>query len=107
MKLTKEQIKTLSQWEQNFHTAIEADWCRHPGRAGLRTIYDIYTQATGDTRRFNDNCSGCIVSLVRDCGRLYYQEKALLEAEKKVGVKKGKVTAEKKVAVRTTKNNAV
>lgn len=76
MKLTKEQIETLSQWEENFNTAVKADWTRNPGRAGLLVIYQIFTQVTGDTRRFNDNCNHCILSLVRDCGKLYFQAKA-------------------------------
>ena len=75
MKLTKEQIETLSQWEYNFNCAVKADWTSNPGRAGLQVIYDIFTQATGDTRRLNDNCSHCILELVRDCGKLYFHDK--------------------------------
>lgn len=75
MKFTEEQFKALSAYEQKFHTAIIADWCRHPGLSGLRLIYDIYTTVTGDQRRFSDNCQHCIVSLMRDCGRLYFADK--------------------------------
>ena len=61
-------------------TAVKAQWARNPGRAGLQVIWDIYTKATGDQRRFNDNCNHCILSLLQDCGRLYFKDKEELEA---------------------------
>lgn len=74
MTFTKEQIETLSAWEENFRTAVRARWARNPGRAALRTIFDIYTSATGDRRRFSDNCSDCVLRLLHDCGELYYRD---------------------------------
>ena len=75
MRFSKEQLQTLSAWEDNFRTAVNARWARNPGRMALRTIYDIYTQVTGDRRRFSDNCSTCILSLLTDCGRIYFADK--------------------------------
>lgn len=86
MTFTKEQIETLSAWEENFRTAVRAKWARNPGRTALRVIYDIYTAATGDRRRFSDNCSDCILSLLHDCGEIYYrdvEEMARMAAESK------------------------
>lgn len=86
MTFTKEQIETLSAWEENFRTAVKARWARNPGRTALRMIYDIFTQATGDRRRFSDNCSQCILSLLHDCGEIYYrdvEEMARMAAESK------------------------
>ena len=74
MTFTKEQLQTLSAWEENFRTAIKAKWARNPGRTALRVIYDIFTQATGDRRRFSDNCSTCILNLLTDCGKLYFED---------------------------------
>lgn len=107
MKLTEEQIQTLSQWEDNFRTAVCSSWTRNPGRAGLQVIHQIYTQVTGDTRRLNTNCNHCILSLVKDCGRLYFQDKEELIAAKnaEVFVEKTKAEAEPvtKVAIKTSK----
>lgn len=69
---TQKQLEILSKWEEHFRTAVKAQWARNPGSDGLRVIYDIFTKATGDTRRFNDNCSHCILSLLHDCGEIYY-----------------------------------
>ena len=82
MRFTEEQLNTLSAWEDNFRTAVNAQWARNPGKSGLRVIYDIYTSVTGDQRRFNDNCNHCILSLLQDCGRIYFQDKQEQKAVK-------------------------
>ena len=107
MTFTEEQLKTLSAWELNFHTAVYAKWARNPGRTALRVIYDIYTQATGDNRRFSDNCSTCILNLLTDCGKIYFDDVSEVKAkentakEVKVSQKAGKVA--KKVSVKIKK----
>lgn len=103
MTFTKEQLETLSAWEENFRTAIRAQWARNPGRSGLKVIYDIFTSATGDTRRFNDNCNHCILSLLTDCGRLYYkdvEETARKAAESKEKAKAVELSTGTKKTVR-------
>ena len=62
-------------------------------------IYDIYTSATGDNRRFSDNCSTCILSLLTDCGRIYFQDIAEA-AMNKESTKDVKVSQEEKQVVR-------
>ena len=79
MKFTIEQLNTLSQWEEHFRTAVNAQWARNPGTSALMVIHGIFCQVTGDQRRFNDNCSHCILSLLKDCGTLYFQDKAEME----------------------------
>lgn len=108
MTFNETQLNTLSQFEEYFNTAVNAQWARNPGRAGLQVIYDTYTRATGDQRRFSDNCSHCILSLLQDCGRIYFRDKEELsrrevstspeaaEPVKKVKVAtKGKTTKKK------------
>ena len=79
MKFTIEQLNTLSQWEEHFRTAVNAQWARNPGTSALMVIHGIFCQVTGDQRRFNDNCSHCILSLLKDCGTLYFQDKEEME----------------------------
>ena len=99
MTFTTDQLETLSQWEENFRTAVRARWARNPGRSGLRVIYDIYTSATGDNRRFSDNCNHCILSLLTDCGRIYFQD-TTEAAMNKESTKDVKVSQEAKQVVR-------
>ena len=108
MTFTTEQLQTLSAWEENFRTAVRAKWARNPGRSGLRVIYDIYTAATGDRRRFSDNCSTCILSLLQDCGNLYFQdltEKAVTNTKVKVKVSQEEKQVVKKARIKTTKKS--
>ena len=109
MKFTEEQLKTLSAWEDNFRTAVKAQWARNPGSNALRVIYDIYTSATGDRRRFNDNCSNCILSLLQDCGKVYFQDLEELKMResttKEVKVSQGAKEVVKKAKVMTAKKS--
>ena len=65
-------------------------------------IYDIFTQATGDRRRFSDNCSNCILNLLADCGKLYFED-TLRAAVDNLPTKDVKVSQETKETVRKAK----
>ena len=65
-------------------------------------IYDIFSQATGDTRRFSDNCSTCILNLLTDCGKLYFED-TLRAAVDNLPTKDVKVSQEAKETVRKAK----
>ena len=65
-------------------------------------IYDIFTQATGDRRRFSDNCSTCILNLLTDCGKLYFDD-TLRAAVDNLPTKDVKVSQEAKETVRKAK----
>ena len=71
-------------------------------------IFDIYTAATGDRRSFSDNCSTCILSLLQDCGKLYFQDSEELnrrESSKEVKVSQEEKEVVKKARVKTTKKS--
>ena len=107
MTFNEEQLQALSAFERNFNCAIQAQWSPHPGRTGLKLIYDIYTGVTGDKRPFNDNCQHCILSLITDCGKIYFKDKEELLARKNdakaVEVTLSEAKPRKKVAVKTKK----
>lgn len=74
-------------------------------------IYDIFTQATGDRRRFSDNCSTCILNLLTDCGKLYFED-TLSAAVDNLPTKEVKVSQEqeaketvRKARVKTTRKS--
>lgn len=102
MTFTKDQMEVLSGFESYFNTALKANYSRHPGHTNLLTIYGIYTGATGDRRRFDDNCQHCILSLIRDCGRIYFRDKE--EMSKPTEVKTEEIPVKKvRAKVKTTK----
>ena len=65
-------------------------------------IYDIFTQATGDRRRFSDNCSTCILNLLTDCGKLYFEDISRASVDN-LPTKDVKVSQEAKETVRKAK----
>ena len=65
-------------------------------------IYDIFTQATGDRRRFSDNCSTCILNLLADCGKLYFEDTSRASVGN-MSTKDVKVSQEAKETVRKAK----
>ena len=81
---TPDEMATLSRWEHNFDTAVNASWTSNPGASDLRTIKEIYAAATGDNTRMNYGCGHCILQLMRDCGRLYLAQ-AATELQKGTG----------------------
>ena len=65
-----------------MHTALNADWAKNPGRTALQTIHQVYTTATGSRVRFSDSCNHCILTLLRECGRVYFRDKEEIEKAK-------------------------
>lgn len=101
MTFTTEQLNTLSAWEEHLRTAVNKQWARNPGRSALKQIYDIYTKATGDRRRFSDNCGNCILSLLSDCGKVYFRDKEeMARREVKVAPEAAEPVAKVKVATK-------
>ena len=80
--MTDEQFNALATYEDNFRTAINSRWARHPGRTALATINSIYSSAAGvPPRRVNFLCQQCVLDLLRSAGKLYFAEKDRREAE--------------------------
>lgn len=102
MTFTQEQMQILSKWEENFRTAVYADWCRNPGEANAKVIHEILRQATGDNRRVCYTCQHSLLSLMRDTGTLYFKQKADSEAKKVVSTTEAEAIPIKKVKVKTT-----
>ena len=99
MKLTEEQIKTLSAYEQHFETAVNGNWSRYPGVVALQQIHRIMEDVTGTKRPLNTNCQSCVLNLLKDCGILYFESKKARAVE----LTGADAAPMKKIAVTTTK----
>lgn len=96
MTFTKEQLKLLSQFEGNFHTAIHADWSRAIGKSGTELLSSIWKDATGDSSPVNSNCSHCVLALIKKVGAAYYRDIEEMEkAEAKVSKMKSRKNGNK------------
>lgn len=62
-------------------TAVRSDWARGIGRSATERMNKIYNEATGSNIRVNVTCGGCVLSLLRDVGRIYFRTKEPLKTQ--------------------------
>lgn len=72
MRLTKEQMKALEPYEKHMRTAVRADWASNPGMQGIETLRRVWEDVTGTRRNMSVSCGVCILNLLKDVGRLYF-----------------------------------
>lgn len=72
MRLTKEQMKALEPYEKYMRTAVRADWASNPGMQGIDTLRRVWEDVTGTRRNMSVSCGVCILNLLKDVGRLYF-----------------------------------
>jgi hypothetical protein len=105
MTFNDEQFAALAKYESYFTDAVNANWCRYPGRAALEEVHKILHDATGDNRRPNFTCGPCLLSLMKDTGKKYFKDKAERIAAqnetKAVELTEKKARTRKKVKVET------
>lgn len=84
MNYTPAQLKVLSTYEEYLRTATFEKWSRNPGRRALEIIAEIYKE-TRNLQVFSlqANCSTCVLNLLADVGRLYFDDLKEIEAERK------------------------
>ena len=73
-KVIKENIKTLEQFEDRFHTAVYSQYARAITSKDYDLLKDILVKA-GKTVSGNGNCSRCQYNLLLELGKLYYEYK--------------------------------
>lgn len=105
MKLSTEQMAILSKYEDRIGTAVRSNWASPVSATELQVIVDILNGVTGGNRRVNANCASCILEILTDVGRLYFEQKqAVSEASTpKVGKSSVKAAKVAGVAVKTKK----
>lgn len=72
IKLTKEQMEALKPYESYMRTAVRARWASNPGMQGIDTLRRVWEEATGSRRNMSASCGVCILNLLMDVGRLYF-----------------------------------
>ena len=75
MTFDKATYDYLAQFDDNFRTAINSRWSRHPGHQNLLRMGEIYNAATRQHRIIYTSCQSCVLDFLRDLGRLYFADK--------------------------------
>lgn len=73
--MTDQQFNILAQYEENLRTATTSTWARHPGRSALAIIYKTLTEIAGPQPRLQMFCQPCVLRVLRNAGKLYFEEK--------------------------------
>lgn len=79
--MTKQEFKYLSQFEENFYTAIQSNFSRNISRSNLERFSEIIEKETGKTINTNYNCSVCALNLIKKMADIYYKEKNKVKKE--------------------------
>lgn len=81
--MTKQELKYLSQFEDNFYTATRSNFSRNISRTNLEKFSEIIEKETGKPTNTNYNCSVCALNLIKKMAELYYAEKNKKEEKEK------------------------
>lgn len=73
--MTKQELKYLSQFEENFYTVTRSNFSRNISRTNLEKFSEIIEKETGKIQNINFNCSICALNLIKKMAELYYAEK--------------------------------
>ena len=71
----KNKLEILSNYENNFYTAIHSDYSRALWRNDFEVMLPIYEEWTGKQEYLNQNCSKCKLSFLKRLGKLYFKNK--------------------------------
>ena len=66
--------KYLKTYETDMITALFHSYTRQLPQSTLIEMDRIYTEETGKSLRTNFSCSGCILKLMKEIGKLYFKE---------------------------------
>ena len=81
--MTKQELKYLSNFEDNFYTATRSNFSRNISRTNLEKFSEIIEKETGKIQNINLNCSICALNLIKKMAELYYNEKNKKEEKEK------------------------
>ena len=70
--MTKAELKYLSEFEQNFKTAIYSNYTRNIVKSKLEKMLEIYVKETGRDYNLCTHCSSSILSFLKLIGKVYF-----------------------------------
>lgn len=92
MVFSEQDYLTLSKFEENFKSAVNARYSRPLSENAINTIHRIYYNTTHDKsmERINKGCGRCIMILLTACGKLFLKDSEEREPTPKVVMNKGR-----------------
>lgn len=72
--MTTEIFEQLKQYEPQFTTIKQSNFCRIPGRRSLEELNDIYIKVFNSQSKLLNGCSACIMDGLRRLAKEYFNE---------------------------------
>lgn len=82
MKLTQEQFNCIAEYESDFGKALNENYFRIVNRKMLLEYDQIYRSVFGRESKILNGCNRCVLSDIKMIARVYFEDKAELEAKK-------------------------
>lgn len=70
--MTKEDLKYLKSYEDNFRTAMNSSYTRNVVGSALDKMLEIYRKETGINYSLCKHCSSSVVSFLKVMGKVYF-----------------------------------
>lgn len=74
MIFKKAQREYISNFENELHTALYADWSRNIPSYKLDNLVEIYEDATGNEYKFCRHCGASVLKFLKELAKLYYAD---------------------------------
>ena len=76
LKFTDDEFKYLQDWEYRFFQAVKADYVSVPHPQAIREIHRIWCKISGRAETLRESCYHCVFRLMKDMGKVYFDDKA-------------------------------
>lgn len=70
---SKEQIEVLKQAEIHFYTAFNLNYKRNTPNTLNALVLSLYEAEIGHPYKTNLNCPKCLLTLYKNCGKIYFE----------------------------------
>ena len=95
LRLTDDEFKYLQEWDYRFFQAVNADYVSVPTPSAIREIHRMWCRIIGRQETIRESCYHCILRLMKDMGKVYFEEKA--ERERRIANAKAKEESAPKI----------
>jgi hypothetical protein len=81
LRFSDRDFNFLSQFEKGFRTAVFSGFCSTPGYINLNQIHQIWKSINPTIPKLNAGCSHCIMTLMKEVGTAWMEDKAERERQ--------------------------
>lgn len=81
MNFTNEEMEYLKKYEENFKTAVQANYSRNIPTAELTQLHRIYERSKNTKYNLCKHCSTSILNFLKRMGAMYFEDLKIMSAK--------------------------